>query len=64
MARPRIYSATLIAKSSDSSQAVSAKVRCMSSSKPYIKVFDKKLYISPKETEWYCEQGFTVIQDK
>ena len=32
--------------------------------RPYVMIFNKKLYIQPSEIEYYEDNGFTVIQPK
>ena len=71
--RPRIKpSAVLVAKSTDSTEqlrrneAIIRKAAPVAGreSRPFVMVFDKKLYINPSEIDYYVDNGFTIYQSK
>lgn len=71
--RPRIKpSAVLVAKSTDSTEqlrrneAIIRKAAQVAEreSRPFVMVFDKKLYINPSEIDYYIDNGFDVIMPK
>ena len=68
--RPRIESVTLVAKSSESSEDIAKRneailkkngVTFNNDQRPFVMIFGKKLFISPKDTEFYVQQGFIVF---
>lgn len=66
--RPRIQrSAVLVAKSTDSKETlrrIEESVRNTKDTRPFVIIFDKKLYINHNEIDYYSKQGFTVIVPK
>ena len=71
--RPRIKSsAVLVAKSTDTTEQLrrnEAIIRKSApvvdrESRPFVMVFDKKLYINPSEIDYYIDNGFDVIMPK
>ena len=71
--RPRIKSVTLVAKSSESSEDIAKRneailkkngVTITDDPKPFVMVFGKKLFVDPKDIEFYVQQGFIVFNTK
>ena len=60
--RPRIErSAVLLAKSEEPQTMLEAKRRAVNTTRPYVWVFDKKLYIQASEVSFYEANGFKVF---
>lgn len=61
--RPRIKnSAVLVARSDESRDVLAAKRRAYNDvdDRPFVQIFDKRLYISRGEIEFYTNNGFAV----
>lgn len=61
--RPRIKKpdAVLVAHSSNTAALERIPVD-RKDKRPFVMIFDKKLYINPNEIDYYTDQGFTVFQ--
>lgn len=65
--RPRIQSAVLVAKSDSAvakkNEAILKKngVVIDNDPRPFVMIFGKKLFINPKDIEFYTQQGFIVF---
>jgi len=70
--RPRIKpSAVLVAKSTDTKSTIQRNTGLLeritidkTDKRPFVVVFDKKLYINPNEIDFYADNGFDVIMPK
>lgn len=70
--RPRIKpNAVLVAKSTDTKSTIQRNTGILekipvdkTDKRPFVMIFDKKLYINPNEIDDYTNQGFTVFQSK
>lgn len=66
--RPRIKpNAVLVAKSTDTKSTIQRNTGVLekipvdkTDKRPFVMVFDKKLYINPNEIDYYVDNGFTV----
>lgn len=70
--RPRIKpNAVLVAKSTDTKSTIQRNTGALekipvdkTDKRPFVMIFDKKLYINPNEIDYYVDNGFTVYQSK
>ena len=70
--RPRIKpNAVLVAKSTDTKSTIQRNTGLLekipvdkTDKRPFVIIFDKKLYINPNEIDFYSDNGFDVIKPK
>jgi hypothetical protein len=70
--RPRIKpNAVLVARSTDTKSTIQRNTGVLekipvdkTDKRPFVMIFDKKLYINPNEIDYYVDNGFTVFQPK